>query len=59
MTEELKKLYTLLNKVRALILGSDPQSRREYLYLKQQIVKKIKTLETELKLNKSDGILSQ
>ena len=59
MTEELKKLYTLLDKVRTLILGSDPQSRKEYLYLKQQIIEKIKSVETELKLNKKNGILSQ
>lgn len=58
MTEELKKLYTLLDKVRTLILGSDPQSRKEYLYLKQQIIEKIKSVETELKLNKNNGILS-
>ena len=59
MTEELKKLYALLDKVRTLILGSDPQSRKEYLYLKQQIIEKIKSVETELKLNKKNGILSQ
>lgn len=58
MTEELKKLYTLLDRVRNLILGSDPQSRKEYLYLKKQIVEKIKSVETELKLNKNNGILS-
>jgi hypothetical protein len=48
MTEDLKKLYALLNKVSTAILGSDPQMRKEYEYVKKQIIEKIKTTEREL-----------
>jgi len=59
MTDELRKLYKLLEKVSTLILGSDSQSRKEYMHLKKQIIEKIKSVETELKLNQKNGILSQ
>ena len=46
--EELKKLYTLLNKVSDALLGSDPQTRRQFLQIKQNVVDKIKTIEQKL-----------
>jgi len=46
--EELKKLYTLLNKVSNALLGSDPQTRRQFLQIKQNIIYKIKTIEQQL-----------
>lgn len=62
MTEELKKLYALLNRVSDLILGSDPQMRREYLHIKKQTIEKIKSIEanmvrpsSNLKLNQSNN----
>ena len=45
---ELKKLYTLLNKVSDALLGSDPQTRRQYLHIKQNVIDKIKTNEQQL-----------
>lgn len=59
MPNELRKLYKLLDKVSTLILGSDPQSRKEYTHLRKQIIEKIKLVETELKSNQKNGILSQ
>jgi hypothetical protein len=47
-SEELKKLYTLLNKVSDALLGSDPQTRRQYLHIKQNVIDKIKTIEQQL-----------
>ncbi len=57
MNEELKKLYKILEKISSLILGSDPQSRKEYTHLKKKVVEKIKTLENELKQNNKNGII--
>jgi hypothetical protein len=59
MSNDLKKLYKLLDRVSNLILGSDPQSRKEYTHLKKQIIEKIKSIEAELKLNQKNDILSQ
>lgn len=49
--EELKKLYMLLNKVSDALLGSDPQTRRQYLHVKEKVVEKIKTIEQKLDLH--------
>ena len=46
--EELKKLYTLLNKVSNALLGSDPQTRRQFLQIMENIIYKIKTIEQQL-----------
>jgi hypothetical protein len=46
--KELKNLYTLLNKVSDALLGSDPQTRRQFLQIKQNIIYKIKTIEQQL-----------
>jgi hypothetical protein len=46
--KELKNLYTLLNKVSNALLGSDPQTRRQFLQIKQNIIDKIKTIEQKL-----------
>lgn len=57
MKEEIRKLYSLLNKISNAMLGSDPQMRKEYQYLKKQVVEKIKTLESELKLQQRNGTI--
>jgi len=49
--EELKSLYILLNKVSDALLGSDPQTRRQYLHVKEKVVEKIKTIEQNLDLH--------
>jgi len=59
MTEDLKKLYALLNKVSTAILGSDPQTRKEYEYIKKQIIEKIKTTERELNNAQKNGTIVQ
>ena len=46
--EELNKLYTLLNKVSNAMLGSDPQTRRQYMLIKENVIIKIKTIEQQL-----------
>jgi hypothetical protein len=46
--EELNKLYTLLNKVSNAMLGSDPQTRRQYMQIKENVIIKIKTIEQQL-----------
>jgi hypothetical protein len=48
--EELNKLYTLLNKVSNAMLGSDPQTRRQYMQIKENVIIKIKTIEQQLAL---------
>ena len=48
MNEELRKLYALLDRVSDLILGSDPQMRREYMHVKNQTIKKIKSIEADM-----------
>lgn len=59
MTEELRKLYALLNKVSTAILGSDPQMRKEYEYVKKKVIEKIKTIEHELKSQQQNGTIVQ
>jgi hypothetical protein len=46
--KELTKLYTLLNKVSDAMLGSDPQTRRQYMQIKENVITKIKTIEQQL-----------
>lgn len=46
--EELNKLYALLNKVSNAMLGSDPQTRRQYMQIKENVIIKIKTIEQQL-----------
>jgi len=48
-TQELKKLYDLLEKVSHAILGSDFQTRMLMRRIKTEVIERIKKIESELR----------
>lgn len=45
---ELKKLYDLLEKVKYQTLGSDYQTRLQLKVIKQKVIEKIQSIESEV-----------
>jgi len=54
--KELNKLYTLLNKINNAMLGSDSQTRREYIHIKKQVIDRIKSKQQQLALQQQEVV---
>lgn len=48
-TQELTKLYQLLEKVSQAMLGSDHQTRSLFRQIKKEVILRIKNIESELR----------
>lgn len=48
-TQELTKLYQLLEKVSQAMLGSDNQTRSLFRQIKKEVISRIKNIESELR----------
>lgn len=53
-TQELQKLYQLLEKVSHAMLGSDNQSRSLFRQIKKEVILRIKKIESELSQTKKE-----
>ena len=53
-TQELKKLYDLLEKVSHAMLGSDSQTRMLMRRIKTEVIERIKNIESELRQMKKE-----